>query len=175
MIKFKFLIVILLLITSCKSNSEKNYRNQPEYVRLAYEIMQNTANELQNAKKLKLVGFGGGMMYEIENLHLSFLSFDNQKLFQARDLIVFSIRLFLKNINTNEKIRPYLKSYPFTSKNISIFINIQNADTSINGVALTANKIVYDVPGKEKTFEQIHEETYEEALKIVESEKSTNG
>ncbi|NGX52585.1 MAG: hypothetical protein KR126chlam5_00888 [Candidatus Anoxychlamydiales bacterium] len=172
MIKFKFLMLFLFILTSCKSNSKNDYKNQPEYVHLAYEIMKNTAKELQNEKNLRLVGIGGAMMYEVENMHMSFLLLNEFDLDEARDLIVYSITLFLKNINTNENIRSYLSHYPFTTKDITIFINMQNANTKINGVALSSDKIIYDSPGDQKSFESIHEETYEEAVKIVESEKA---
>jgi hypothetical protein len=77
------------------------------------------------------------------------------------------------DINNNEEIRPYLHEYPFTAKNVEIRIFIYKPDgtyppldkiqcfSSINGI-LT---YYLDVPEK-YTFQALHKETYEEALRL---------
>ncbi len=167
--RIKCLIFFLLILSACEDKYD--FAHEPKYVHLAYGIMNKTAIELNKEKKMQLIGIGGAMMHEVEELDMDFVISEKLELKQARELMVFTVSLLLKNVNTNEEIRPYLVHYPFTAKDLSIIItSTQYQDTPIIGAFLSFDKIRYKIPGEPMSI-QIHEETYEEALKIIEKEK----
>ena len=84
---------------------------------------------------------------------------------------------YLLEINSSEKVRPFLHNYPFTAENIQIVIYFRNPDRSkvasgqINVASAREGKISYYIDYPEKhTLKAICEETYEEALKMVSSQ-----
>ncbi|HEU64351.1 MAG TPA: hypothetical protein ENH96_03045 [Chlamydiae bacterium] len=160
---------------SFKSLSKYDYKNEPKYVHLADNIINKTANELKNEKRLHLIGHGGSLMYDVKKLGISFVSIDEITIEEGRKLIQYCAQKFLSNINSNEQIRPYLNTVPFEAKDIDVAISFKERDMgknhSIDFISMHYGKIVYDISDKEETLKTVHEETYDEALKIVESEK----
>ncbi len=176
----KKLITILILnflffMISCKSFSKYGYQNEPKYIHLADGIINKTANEFKTQKHLYLIGHGGSLMYDVKKLSISFVSNEDIDINKGRELIIYCIQTFLSNINSDEQIRPYLNTFPFQAKDIDISISFRESDTeikhSIDFISMHYGKIFYDISDKEETLKTIHKETYEEALKIVESEK----
>jgi hypothetical protein len=161
-------IIILSFLFGCSSFGYQS----PHYVKLAHEITANTAKKLEEQKKLYLIGTGGGMMHDIQAMHMSFQFFHEVDLKEGRELIVYAVREYLSDINNNEEVRPYLHNYPFTAKNIEIRIFIYGPDrhelspekiyyiSAINGI------VDYYVRGPDNFRQAVCEETYEEALKI---------
>jgi hypothetical protein len=85
-----------------------------------------------------------------------------------------AIRKYLSEINSDEKIRPYLHQYPFTDKNIEIDFWIRNSDGSrvaldkIYYVSAINGILRYYTEDPEKFSRKlVHEESYEEALRFV--------
>ena len=86
----------------------------------------------------------------------------------------------MTDINNSSEIRPYLHEYPFTAKNVEIRICISESD----GSRLPLDKIYYisaingivtyyiDLPEKHSRL-AICEETYEEALKLINNENGS--
>jgi len=92
----------------------------------------------------------------------------------TKSSLVDSVEEYLSAINSNEKIRPYLHNYPFTAKNVEIVIYFHNPNGSnvasgkISIAAAKRGKVICYIDYPEKyTIKTIHEETYEEALKLV--------
>jgi hypothetical protein len=96
----------------------------------------------------------------------------------GRDLLVTAVEKFISAVNSDARIHPYLANHPFEPKNIEIRIFIQKSDGSLP----EENKlgIVSAIDGilKYKTVSPdgiaittIYEESYEEALKKLESRK----
>jgi hypothetical protein len=144
----------------------------PRYVFLAREITKKTAITLRDNYNLYLVGTGGQMMDDIQVLHMGFDFFQEVDLKKARELMVHAISEYLREINANEEVRPFLHEYPFEAKNVEVRIWFYAPDHS----RLPPDKIYYSssidgilnyyIRGKETpTRESIYEETYEEALK----------
>ncbi len=85
----------------------------------------------------------------------------------------------LRRYNQDEEIRPYLKNYPFTSKNLRIVIylvdqkgidihNTGNSKEFLSAIYQSWGRVRYAIENDEKPNPQdIFEETYEEALSIV--------
>jgi hypothetical protein len=80
--------------------------------------------------------------------------------------------LFLRNINGNERICPYLKNDPFKPENIQIRIFLQKPDGSeseldkLTVIVMLDGKLKYRVDNPETgRFKTIYEETYAAATK----------
>lgn len=97
---------------------------------LADKIRSRVGKKIASEKHLRLIGMGGQLSQEVKMLGLSFQGFQELTLLEARSLIVFSIKTFLDEINSDENLRPYLKAYPFTAKNIEIGIWLYKPDHS---------------------------------------------
>ncbi len=170
----KFVIAISLLF-GCKNVNQNN--EIPKNERIQHRIIFDTANQLKKEKKLHFSGIGGSNIDGIRMMHLS-LDYDSPlDIASARRLIIYSGDLFLKNINTDKEIRPYLYQYPFTSKNIDIFISVQNDKSNmptkepLESIMLSYGTIRYLIYDENENLKEIHRESYEEALKIVQEEK----
>jgi len=95
---------------------------------ISNKIISQTAKQLKKEKGLIPIGETGQMMGDIQAIGLEFQYFQLVSLEEARELLVYAIQVFLKNINENKKIRPYLHNYPFTTENIKITIWINQPD-----------------------------------------------
>ena len=141
------------------------------------KVMNRTAKILKKEKGLIFIGFGGRGVKKIE---ISYMGFDKigepYNIKKARNLLVFAVETFLNEFNKDEKMKPYLLNYPFTSKNIkiTIFFFDKNEDhhiaPSISIVALRdsdlKNPVCYEIRKNDSLY-TIHRESYEEALKIA--------
>ena len=97
----------------------------PRYVKMADEITERVAKQLKAEKNLCLAGTGGGMMNDIQMMAMSFYFYQEVDLKTARELMAYTINKYLKEINSNKEIRPFLHEYPFTAKNVEIRIWIK--------------------------------------------------
>ena len=99
-----------------------------EKVRIANKVRSEAAKKIQNELGLIPCGFGGGMMHKIRNLHLAFFYYEPLDLKDSRKMLIQAVNIFLNEINSNEKIRPYLCEYPFLPKDISLIIVLKKPD-----------------------------------------------
>jgi hypothetical protein len=162
--------VMFSFLFGCSSLSYQS----PRYVKLAAEITEKTAQKLKGKKNLYLVGTGGGMMNDIQAMHMSFHFYQEVDLKEARELVVYAANEYLLDINNNEEIRPYLHEYPFTAQNVEVVVFFYNPDGSkvasgkIKVAAVKQGKVVYYIDYPEKyTLKSIYEEPYEEALQAI--------
>ncbi len=169
---FGVMIIMFSFLFGCSSFGYQS----PHYVKIAAEITANTAKKLEKEKKLYLIGTGGGMMHDIRMMAMSFQFLQEVDLQTARELIVYTVREYLADINDNETVRPYLHNYPFTAKDIKIRIWVCKPDRSafppekIYYVSAINGILGYYVHGPKKYSRQaICEETYEEALQAISS------
>ena len=96
---------------------------------------------------------------------------------EARILLITLTKELLDRINSDQQIRPYLDHYPFTEKGISLGLSfyddqgkrVDNGYVAHLFVAKDGN-ICYDTYNHE---EDLYEEPYEEALRIVENEQKS--
>lgn len=115
------------------------------------------------------------MMHDIRMMAMSFHFYHEVDLEEARELLVYVVTEYLSAINSNEKVRPYLHNYPFATKNIEIRIWIYEPD----GTYPPSDKIDYisSMNGLLEYYtcsdprQPIYEETYEEALQVIASQK----
>lgn len=165
-IKKLFYLLITVLVFSCNNYSKYSKFKPPEYERISDHIVRNTAKKLKQTKDLRLIGTGGGMMYNVRMVAMSF-SFNHKiNVNEGRDLVIACLNECLEAYNLNEEIRPYLANYPFEPKNIEIRIFIQNPDRS--EVPLGEISYISAIDGvlqyKPEEGPNIYQETYEEAM-----------
>ena len=161
--------ILILLTFGCTAHN-------PDYEFLANRVIKRTVEQLRAEKDLRASGTVGQMMGDIQLMGVDFHYYHLVNLQEARKLITYATQTFLKNVNDNKEIRPYLHNYPFTAKNIeiTIFVSEPNgqhpAQGDIEVISLRNGTIVYELtaPSKFEPWPVLHEETYEEALKIVE-------
>ena len=151
-----------------------------DYEKIADKITEKTAKKLKEQKGLSLAGTGGQMMDDIQMMMMGFNFYKVVDIETTRQLLFDSVQEYLSAINSNERIRPYLHNYPFTAQNVEIVIYFYNPDGSkvppgkINIAAANQGEVVYYIDSTENhTIKPIHEETYEEALKLVNNETSS--
>ncbi len=95
---------------------------------MANEISAKVAKTLCKKHNMEWVGEGGGMMGSVYTIGLSFRVYHPLDRNEARMLVVDCVEELLAAVNQNEEIRPYLKDYPFTTKNVDIAVYSSNSD-----------------------------------------------
>ena len=156
----------------CSSDLCEVFKIEPDYEKIADGITVKTAEKLEQEHGLILVGIGGQMMHDIQMMSMSFFLYHEVSLEEARKLIVYSVEEYLSNINSNEKIRPYLHEYPFTAKNVEVWLWLYDIDHfnlpkgTIHHVLAENETISYFIKG-EKRRKTLHEESYEQAKSLV--------
>ncbi|MBI5346413.1 MAG: hypothetical protein HZB76_04655, partial [Chlamydiae bacterium] len=165
--RINFLTVFLIFMMGCSDYGSSKRE------RVEHEVTRKTVKEICQNKNLKFLGFGGGGPYDIRVLSLSFETCGKFNVEEARELLVYCVEQFLLNINSNEKIRPFLHNFPFTGKNIEIMLFFYNKDASkVNppyiSYAVAIDGVVrFYIKNSFDKFEKVSEETYEKALKKV--------
>ncbi len=173
---FNLGVMLCMFLFGCSSFGYQS----PRYVKLAHKITEKTARELKAQKNLYLVGTGGQMMDDIQMMMMGFNFYKIVDIETARKLLVDSVQEYLAAINSSEEVRPYLHNYPFTAKNVEIVIYFYSPDGSrgppdkIKIAATNHGEVVYYIDDPEKhTIKSMHEETYEEALKLANNEPNS--
>lgn len=146
----------------------------PYYIKLAHQITAQTAKKLEKSHKLVLVGTGGQMMHDIQMMMMGFNYYQVVDIPNARQLLVDAVESYLTAINSNEKVRPYLHTYPFTAKNIeiSIYFYQPNGNSAPLGqlsiAAANEGKVTYFTHDlNSHRLKEIQEETYQEAFNLA--------
>jgi hypothetical protein len=121
------LITIIVFLSGCMQNVQNEISDDEK---LADECLQKAAVQLKKEKDLYLCGTGGGMMDQIRMLALSFNYYKPVDIEKGRELLISAVNQLADVVNADERIRPYLKNYPFGPENIEIRIFIKNPDGS---------------------------------------------
>jgi len=175
---YALLIVLLNSCNSYKTPHENNINSNESYKdTLCNQISKRTAEILNNKYELQFVAMGGGGSKN-EKIKLLSLHFYYNKpilITEARELLINASEIFLKEINSNNKISSYVSNFPFTEKNIEIVIYSHNDEyknyspPNLANFANVCGRLDYYVKedGKLKLF---HKESYEEALEKIKEE-----
>ena len=157
------------VFTSCDLPQIEN-PYAPTKQSMANEVTNQAFIQLKMEKNLFPFGTGSGMMDEIWMLALAFQYFNLVEIDQARELLMSAGTVFINIINSKEQIRPFLKNYPFTPKNVEIQIFIKKPNGSrpdsgqLNVVTMKEGILRYKVRDPDNDLLKIvYEETYEEA------------
>ena len=92
------------------------------YEKLALAVQQEAAKEISQKYHLDPIGFGGGMIDQINCMSLMFSCQENIDMDVAHEILHGAADLFLEKVNNSDTIRPYLSKYPADLENIEIII-----------------------------------------------------
>ncbi len=165
------LFSVILLCQACMSRYET-----PEHVKKVCDITESYIQERYDSRQLTGYGFGGGFMHNVETISLYFHKQGEFDVPAARQLIIECIENLKERINQDLDIQPYLNETPFPASALEISISFidKNRNRAGNGYVALAFQV------RDKLFycrhdpiadrlEDLYEEPYEEALKIVQS------
>lgn len=114
-----FLTLSLCLGIFGLSCTSKHQRPQDKVL---HQLMSESIENISAKYHLRVIGSGSASMENIQKITLIFES--NKKLHEeeAEQLISYCTEMVLNTFNSNAKVKPYLSSYPLTSKNLQISI-----------------------------------------------------
>ena len=190
-IKIRILLLKVVLLSSLLSSCDfistdkilkKNYVRDEDYSKTANKVTREVARKLKQEKGLHCAGKGGAMMSDIQEMALSFDLFQEVDLSEARELLVYATTEYLNAINQSREVRPYLHNYPFLPENVKIMIWIHKPDGhdvpigSIDFMSSVNGRLIYKMTTSIQPYsnKKIHEETYEEALKILKDQEDAS-
>jgi hypothetical protein len=168
--KFKFLLPLFLIAIFSVLSAMENFNFRAE----AKKISNIVIKEMKRDYSLYCDGQGGGMPDNLRSIKVSFVAYRKGSIEEAREIEVKAIQRFIKLINEDEKLRPYLCEFPFPTRGIEVSLSFNQKNgsyypdnalafiTHINGILYYESRSL----AMDK-FTPLHQESFEEALKIV--------
>jgi hypothetical protein len=149
----------------------------PDYTHYANEIIHSFSKQIKKEFGFNCEASGGSMPYDVEEISIRFSTDRQVTVGEARELEVKITEKFVECINAHEKIRPFLREYPFPANRTDVMIRFYKTkkfNLSNNNVELVfhvKNKIFYQATNRNNPnlYDTLKEEPYEEALRIVQS------
>jgi hypothetical protein len=178
-------LILFVSFLTCATTKEKS--DNVNYTAYVDEIVRSFAKEMKKEFGLVYIGDGGGLAYDVEEISVKFIDYRNATIEQAREIEVKATEKILKMINAHEKIRPYLREYPFVAKRARVSISFYKPDNdyyldgSVSVVFFGRDGFCYFKAEPTKTKKHttvdlicILREQYEEALRIVKENQEKN-
>ncbi len=168
-----FFCCLLLFIMGCDNRTESE--------KLARRAMHKTAVILEKRHQMKFIGWSeGGDEHYYNNVGLNFKVFRVLSKEEGRIMLIDGVEELVKEFNATPELQPFLNPAPFMPSNVKMHIYDYQPDGGKlyypNIVVFSAydGKVQYStkIPEKEFGYYTQDEETYEEALNIVRSQKS---
>lgn len=171
----KCLLFLSLFSISCSCSDFIAKQNQiPDEERVINRTLKKAAAEIQSHSGLIPCGFGGGTNEGVWMLALSFNYYHEASVEDARKLLLSAIENFLKVINNEEEVSPYLKRYPFEPNYLEVRIffygpkGIERPSGKLAVLSFYDGVLHYRVSDGNDVCSNTTE-TYEEALAIASS------
>ncbi len=123
-----------------------------------HEVIDECARELEEEFHVKATRTGAGMPFDVEKIIIQFEVDKKGTVEEARKLLLKFTDRLVEVTNRYEKLRPYLREYPFTAERAHIGLSFQ-AGGDISRVIVGKHNIIY------YDGEKPYEEPYEEAVK----------
>lgn len=176
-----FFIFILFAIADCDKISESNKVSESDKAefRLIYRMIKKLGDRHELRYAGRSVSFDKGVY---KKLGLDFQICKILSKDEGRKMLIECSQEFLKEIHTDPAMQDYIHS-EFSASNIELIICVAQSNgevvfyPKIRIFALSGDKIQYltKSPDQEYGFFTREEETFEEALRIVEAQKTENG
>ena len=156
-----------------KYTSETNLNEDLIYCKYVDEITKPFIDRVYQEQNFRLVGGGGSFIHNVKLISLSFdKAIDDVEVSESRVWLVNCVEEMLKAVNEKKELHPYLDHFPFTNKGIKLSLMFNYNYTKNNrAVAHVLNydgKVYYSYyDPEEDQLKDLHQETYEEAVRIV--------
>jgi len=147
--------------------------------RYVSEVINEFAKAAVKEFGLEVSSSGAGMPFDVESIIANFTMRKQSTIEEARELIVRLTERFVEITNKHEKLRPYLREYPFSPYRASVDLHFYDKnglyyeDGSVHSVGMDNNKhLVYStvasaVSKKNRDYVIALKEPYEKAVEIV--------
>jgi hypothetical protein len=157
-------ILFVLLVAGCAHN--------PPHVIEANRFIQEY-NSCQKNEEFFIFGAGGTFHKRINEFHFNLITPGiNVTIEDARKVIVIKTEELLCKVNHDEQVRPYLKDFPFTEKNLYFAVGFMpsclllNTNEAIILATVYRGKVFYSI-GEQRNLVRVFEEPYATAYEIV--------
>jgi hypothetical protein len=184
MIKGLIYIVIAAIVGLIDLITNTEEFESPIYTQYVSEVTSAFLKEMHKEYGFDCGASGGRMPHDVEEISVSLVAYQSATVEQARQLLIKTTERFAQIINAHEKIRPFLREYPFPSSRSRVSISFRNQKKKkfslycdyVTHVLQAKNRIYYlgDNPDNPYVGKDIADEPYEEALKIVEANNQNN-
>lgn len=171
-----FLFFSCVFLSGCSSETPPVPRDI-NYVHYSNKVVNQFCDEIEKKNGLICVGAGGSFAHDIQSIHLRFISYQTPNCEEARKIEIIAIEKFLKAINENKEVRPYLREHPFTPDRVNISISFRDKkkeleeDGALYSVFQAKNNILFYFKDSSNKFKyRTEKEPYEEALLKVQKE-----
>ncbi|MCP5492500.1 MAG: hypothetical protein H7A40_05605 [Chlamydiales bacterium] len=166
----------MLIIAIC---SLVSFAKQDPFHHEVSKVLTENASTAYHRDGLVVSGQGGMLMHNVSALSQIFKSSEHVNIIRARQIFVKTALDFITRTNEDRKLRPYLNSYPFSIENIRLIISFTENKRFIEppyiaNVSCYENRLFYSIINSDQEMEMlevIHEETFEEACRLVDEEK----
>ncbi|MFI0434548.1 MAG: hypothetical protein ACH350_02315 [Parachlamydiaceae bacterium] len=149
------------------------------------QVLFSTAAKIGSkiGKKYRMHSLGGGGGAKPDGIWLIAISLEKSEAAltekEARELIIQCMDDLLTIVNHDDQLKPFLKNYPFTAKNVELVIYSYDKNRSLYqfpSIAIVGNfegKIGYftEDPSTKHGYHTKKYETYEEAVAILSQNK----
>jgi uncharacterized protein YqgQ len=185
----KACILVILILMGCLltiSFSMDSTMDQglSEQSKMLYGFIARTSKKLGKKYGMSPCGLGGGAREDgIRLMCLRFERYGDPLTEEAaRRLIINCVGDFLQFTNNDGQLRPFLKDYPFTAKNLSLAIFNYDQNQVLHYfpyIAIVTNSegkigFLTKIASAEYGYHTEKYETYDEAVAIVKKEHETN-
>ncbi|WP_044882038.1 hypothetical protein [Neochlamydia sp. EPS4] len=176
-IQVSICIILMFILSGCVLSLLDSYE-EPEQAKFVGDILNNVSKKLQKKYTMRTIGTGIGMPDGVVTmLALSFEKTGPLTQEEGRAIIVGCVEEMIQTVNKNEKIRPYLENYPFTSNNVEIRLFLKTKEGNkiyepdYGVISEIDGSVNYKYKSSEnpKKYSKIEEEKFEEALKMVQN------
>jgi hypothetical protein len=158
--------IVVLSFCACEKKSES-------YITYVNEVEKQFILEVRKDLHLQCYAEGGSMRNDVIYISLSFMSFSNTNVEDARLIEVELIERFLRIVNNHKKIRPYLREYPFPCTCVDIGILFQPVKYENNSLRSVSSSLghlcYYKHDNWHKDYVPDLKEPYEDAYNIVQA------
>ncbi len=117
--------LLLFFMTSLLASEQ-----EVDYTRYVNGIIERFTKEVKKKYGIVCVGSGGSMPQKVEEITLFFHCYQRTSLEEARILYIKLVDHLLDIVNRHERIRPFLKQYPFPHEGAGIFLSFHKKSGS---------------------------------------------
>jgi hypothetical protein len=178
------ILILIALMTISFSMEPKMDQGQSEHGKMLYSFVAKTGKKLAKKYGMSTSGAGGGAREDgIWLMSLAFYRYGKPLTEEeARKLIISCVDDFLEAVNHDEELKPFLKDYPFTAKNLSLTIYNYDKNQILHYfpyIAIVTNSkgevgFLTEDASVEYGYYTKKYETYDESVAILERENKTD-